>query len=552
MDSTAHNIPEPILVYRDNNDTIPYSKVVVPSSMRSPLWRFFGFPANDSNVIINRKRIICCICRTQIAYNKNTTNLSTHLHCKHPSIYAEFAPKKSKLENHTNDDEEPTPTKRATMDEDINVDWYVDENTQIERNAHPTGIRTKEAIKTINGTLNMFNDGRPKSTGIKKSMTLDENFELVITSQVTDTANDFIETLDYNSKDYLELVNENCEDMMVVEAGHLVAEPDDDDTGKGEFLARDFFESFTDNTSNATFEPTNVDKSPAKSSVLKVRAVDVLQSPRPKHTEKRRLIPAEAIDIAGYLKRFLVTDIVSPSILNGIGFKELIQSLASNVQIPTSAIVEESLVADYKQQRTEILEFIKNMSIDRHYSLSFNQLKPNTLYEINVNYLPGDHIRYETLETRIIAISQDISEFFDNFEININRCSAFVLNFETNDDAIDIIEAYAKANGEIPVIQTFSSIINNAVIECMNNPIVDQALQAAELKEKCNGHGWLEQFEYLSQLLENTLNASDGVGEFMPIVEIFIRCLRPLKVIYSQIAVEIETNSHRLFCFISL
>lgn len=524
MDSTVHNIPEPILVFRDNNDTIPYSRVVVPSSMRSPLWRYFGFPANDNNVILNRKRIICCICRTQIAYNKNTTNLSTHLHCKHPSVYAEFAPKKLKPEN--TDEEEPT-SKRARTDEEINVDWFVDENTQLEKNAHPTGIRAKETIKTINGTLNVFDDGSPKSTGIKKSMTLDENFELVITAQTTDTSTDFIETLDYNSKDYMELVNENCDEIMV-EAEQLAEEPDDGGTGKSGYLARDFFESFTENTSNGTFEPPIVNKAPAKSHALKVETIDVRQSPRSNQTEKRRPMKAVAnvTDITGHLKKFLVTDVVPPSILDGLGFKELIQSLVSNVHIPTSATVEESLIGDYKQQQAETMEFIKSMTVGRHFSLSFNQLKPNALYEIDVNYLPGDHTRYETLETRIIAISQDISGFFDSFEINFNRCSAFVVNFKSNDDAIDVITTFANENGEIPLIQTFSSIINDAVVECMKNVAVDKALEAVLLKEKCAGLCWLEQFE----LLENTLNASDGVGEFMSTVEIFIRCLRPLKV----------------------
>lgn len=70
---------EPVLIYNDKNEMVPYSKIVVPSSMRSQLWKFFGFPANDKFEILTKKKIVCCLCRAYIAYNKNTTNLSTHL-----------------------------------------------------------------------------------------------------------------------------------------------------------------------------------------------------------------------------------------------------------------------------------------------------------------------------------------------------------------------------------------------------------------------------------------------------------------------------------------
>lgn len=83
---------------------------------------------------------------------------------------------------------------------------------------------------------------------------------------------------------------------------------------------------------------------------------------------------------------------------------------------------------------------------------------------------------------------------------------------------------------EIPVIQTFSSIINVAVLECMQSSAVRKALDAAQLNEKCPGASGLEQYEYLSQLLESSLNRSAALSEFMSIVERIVNCLRPLKV----------------------
>lgn len=52
-----------------------YKKLVVPVSMRSIYWKYFGFPASDKGEIITKLKIICILCKSQIAYNKNTSNL---------------------------------------------------------------------------------------------------------------------------------------------------------------------------------------------------------------------------------------------------------------------------------------------------------------------------------------------------------------------------------------------------------------------------------------------------------------------------------------------
>lgn len=52
-----------------------YKKLVVPVSMRSIYWKYFGFPASETGEIITKLKIICILCKSQIAYNKNTSNL---------------------------------------------------------------------------------------------------------------------------------------------------------------------------------------------------------------------------------------------------------------------------------------------------------------------------------------------------------------------------------------------------------------------------------------------------------------------------------------------
>ncbi|XP_068972598.1 E3 SUMO-protein ligase ZBED1-like [Bombus flavifrons] len=63
--------------------TYTYKKLVVPMSMRSIYWKFFGFPATDDGDILTKVKIVCILCKTQIAYNRNTSNLRMHLQNKH-------------------------------------------------------------------------------------------------------------------------------------------------------------------------------------------------------------------------------------------------------------------------------------------------------------------------------------------------------------------------------------------------------------------------------------------------------------------------------------
>lgn len=69
--------------FMEEKQTISYKKLVVPQSMRSIYWKFFGFPANADGEILTRVKIVCLLCKTQIAYNRNTSNLRMHLQNKH-------------------------------------------------------------------------------------------------------------------------------------------------------------------------------------------------------------------------------------------------------------------------------------------------------------------------------------------------------------------------------------------------------------------------------------------------------------------------------------
>lgn len=64
-------------------ECIVYTQTIVPNTMRSSYWKYFGFPGNDNNEILTKNRVVCTLCNKVISYNKNTSNLRTHLVAKH-------------------------------------------------------------------------------------------------------------------------------------------------------------------------------------------------------------------------------------------------------------------------------------------------------------------------------------------------------------------------------------------------------------------------------------------------------------------------------------
>lgn len=63
-----------------------YKKLVVPNTMRSIYWKCYGFPANEEGEILTKVKIVCLLCKTVIAYNRNTSNLRMHLQNKHSQV----------------------------------------------------------------------------------------------------------------------------------------------------------------------------------------------------------------------------------------------------------------------------------------------------------------------------------------------------------------------------------------------------------------------------------------------------------------------------------
>ncbi|XP_013361045.1 PREDICTED: zinc finger BED domain-containing protein 1 [Chinchilla lanigera] len=78
MEATAPEGPPPDL------------KLVAHPRAKSKVWKYFGFDTNADGCILHWKRIYCRICRAQIAYSGNTSNLSYHLEKNHPEEFCKL------------------------------------------------------------------------------------------------------------------------------------------------------------------------------------------------------------------------------------------------------------------------------------------------------------------------------------------------------------------------------------------------------------------------------------------------------------------------------
>lgn len=63
-------------------------KVIPLPHARSEVWQYFGFVADDDGEIKDKRKAVCKLCATTLAYSGNTTNLFTHLKAMHPEAQA--------------------------------------------------------------------------------------------------------------------------------------------------------------------------------------------------------------------------------------------------------------------------------------------------------------------------------------------------------------------------------------------------------------------------------------------------------------------------------
>lgn len=64
--------------------------LVSPGNLKANVWQHFGFKKKHDSEEFDKNNSICKICKIEVKYNGNTTNLRSHLTRHHPE-YAEQA-----------------------------------------------------------------------------------------------------------------------------------------------------------------------------------------------------------------------------------------------------------------------------------------------------------------------------------------------------------------------------------------------------------------------------------------------------------------------------
>lgn len=116
---------------------VKYEKLVVPSRMRSSYWKYFGFPADEDGKMITKDIVVCGLCKGQMIYNRNTSNLKMHLGSRHKSALQTVEKREERIDGSleniiSNSDEESfkVPGDAKTRQVIISEDTY-DSNISI-------------------------------------------------------------------------------------------------------------------------------------------------------------------------------------------------------------------------------------------------------------------------------------------------------------------------------------------------------------------------------------------------------------------------------------
>ena len=67
-----------------------FEKLIAKPKCKSKMWKRFVFPANAHSEIMDKKKIVCRLCKAIIAYLGNTSNLTYHLQRAHSQELVEL------------------------------------------------------------------------------------------------------------------------------------------------------------------------------------------------------------------------------------------------------------------------------------------------------------------------------------------------------------------------------------------------------------------------------------------------------------------------------
>ena len=67
-----------------------FEKLIAKPKCKSKVWKQFVFPANAHSEIMDKKKVVCRLCKAIIAYSGSTSNLTYHLQRAHSQELVEL------------------------------------------------------------------------------------------------------------------------------------------------------------------------------------------------------------------------------------------------------------------------------------------------------------------------------------------------------------------------------------------------------------------------------------------------------------------------------
>lgn len=250
--------------------------------------------------------------------------MHTHLNAKHTHIIKEFFPnfKHEKKDGKSvqaptfSDDMKAKRVKLQTSTDDAEEGYGAISIKSIVPQKHPTGISAKTAV------LSTTED--PDSQNDMEFMDQDEGHEL-------------IEVLDVNT-DYIELNNDQFDMDTELEQAHI-----EHTTESSPSNDRRFSVSVLDPEDLSQFERTDDEQLGQSSLVVRKSETDIPQmdvSVKLQPVNNVRSASARAsLNIEEQLTQFIITDLVSPDILDGKGFQQFVSKFYGDDELPSSAVV---------------------------------------------------------------------------------------------------------------------------------------------------------------------------------------------------------------------
>ncbi|XP_065359157.1 uncharacterized protein LOC135953272 [Calliphora vicina] len=479
-------------------EQIEYTRTVVPSSMRSPYWKYFGFPSDSGNNILTRQKIVCTICNTAIAYNKNTSNLRTHLMSKHVEIF-------QKLVMPSND------TAAKQNDQKLGEQMIcVKDRVTI---CDPPSVNTINALDIKRRRIEEASSLQSKNNFIEPFLTIPEysanlEAESIIHSGNNCTALSNKVDLEIQSSDYIGFIPSN--DTPTVE----ITETNDDDLPTAA--------SMDDTKNEQIFTYTDLELHEQQLQSMDIMLADMVQTD---------LSPLEILENQGFCKynQQLTGVKMDPETVKRV-MKVIETRYINTNQIITSHVVRLSQTQPYSLS----IEIYMDNDGQNVMNIYYNYLNDSKVDLISILYTSS------TICTKPIDISKLLTD------IDLKNCSGVVV--PCIDNVFDFVLEFTKFH-DLPIIESLESMLTRSLQKIFEQSDFSEdyeKLLKRMLENPCQTH--IKKSFIRPRSLWNRLNILENIFENVELeqwgeMRLIFDYMKPLKM-----ALDIITDENLPLC----